>query len=115
MLKNIDRIAAVLLILRRRRTYAGLVAAYGKQPIVLLWSLCASVLVVLLGALNLLRSYRPGDPMLAWLTAAGTTCWLAASIAFGVLIGKPLDPRVLVFAVLSAVLILFSLKTAASR
>ena len=112
MLRTVDRVFAVLLILGSIGHTFGSIKAFGNTPHELLWALCAGVLVALLGVLNLLRSWRPGDAALAWIVCAGTACWLAASIAFGLIIGKPFDLRVIVFVILSAGLILFGLNTA---
>jgi hypothetical protein len=78
----------------------------------LLWALCASVLVVLLGAINLLRVSRPGDAALAWICVGATICWLACTLTFGHLIGNLLDFRIVIFAVLSIGLILFGVRSA---
>lgn len=107
-----DRVLAVLLLLGAVGHTFGAIQAYSHQPVSLLWALCASVLVALLGALNLLRAGRPADRALAWIAAAGTACWLVAAVAFGVVIRRPTDPRVVVFVVVCAGLIAFSLQTA---
>src|ERR1700732_485453 len=49
-------------------------------PIALLWSLCASVLCVLLGTINLLRTNRSQDAALAWICTLGSLCWLIITI-----------------------------------
>jgi hypothetical protein len=110
--KNVDRALACILLLGALGHSFGSFEAYARQPATLLWALCASVLVALLGVLNLLRANRPGDRPLAWITVAGTACWLAASIAFGILIHKPFDLRVVIFSLASVGLIGFGLKTA---
>jgi len=110
--KNIDRTFAVLLLLGAVGHTLGSFKTYGSQPIVLLWSLSASVLCVLLGAINLLRSSRPNDATLAWISVGGMVCWLVLTFAFGNLIGNLLDFRILIFAVISVALILFSVRTA---
>ena len=112
MRKIVDRLFGSLLILGAIGHTFGSIKAFSSTPHELLWALCASVLIALLGALNLLRSWRPQDSTLAWIVCAGTTCWLAASIAFGLIIGRPFDPRVIVFVILSVGLILFGLNTA---
>ena len=110
--KNVDRAFAVLLILGAGGHTLGSFKTYGSQPIVLLWALSASVLCVLLGAINLLRINRPQDAALAWVVVGGMVCWLVLTFAFGKLIGNLLDFRILIFAVISVVLILFGLRTA---
>ena len=110
MAKNIDRFFAVLLLIGAGGHTFGSFAGYSHQPIVLLWALCASVLAVLLGVINLLRTYRSGDHALAWIAAAGNSSWLVITIVFGILIAKPFDPRVVGFVVIALALIAFSLK-----
>jgi uncharacterized membrane protein len=88
---------------------------YRGQPVVLLWALGAGALGVLAGVLNLLRSYRAADRALAWITALGTLAWGIVACAVGALIGRPLDARVVLFEVLAAGLIFFSLRVALSR
>jgi uncharacterized membrane protein len=112
----VDRVFAVLLMLCAGGGHAvGSVMMYRTQPVILLWALTASVLGVLLGALNLLRSFRGTDRALAWITAAGTFAWGVVSMVFGALIGRPLDPRVVLFEILSVGLVAFSLRVALSR
>jgi hypothetical protein len=110
--KNIDRTLAVLLLLGAVGHTLGSFKTYGGQPMVLLWALCASVLVVLLGAINLLRVSRPRDATLAWICVGGMICWLACTLTFGHLIGNLLDFRIVIFAVLATGLILFGLRSA---
>jgi hypothetical protein len=114
MLKRTDRVFAVILGLGSFGHSYGSLTSYGHQPITLLWSLTASVLVLLLGVLHLLRSLR-SDRVLAWILIAPTLFWLGSAVEFGILIGHPFDPRVLLFVVLSAGLIAFSLRTALDR
>ena len=110
--KNLDRTLAILLLLGAVGHTLGSFKTYGGQPMVLLWALCASVLVVLLGAINLLRVSRPGDAALAWICVGATICWLACTLTFGHLIGNLLDFRIVIFAVLSIGLILFGVRSA---
>ena len=110
--KNLDRTLAVLLMLGAVGHTLGSLKTYGDQPVVLLWALCASVLVVLLGAINLLRVSRPADIALAWICVGGMVCWLACTLAFGHLIGNLADFRIVIFAVLSIGLIFFGVRTA---
>jgi hypothetical protein len=85
MLKKLDRALAVLLALGAIGHTFGSIAAFREHLATLLWALCASLLIVLLSSINLLRR-RPGDRLLAWLAAFGTLSWLAVSIAFGAII-----------------------------
>jgi hypothetical protein len=112
MLKIIDRGLGVLLILGAGGHTLGSIKAYADQPMTLLWALSASLFILLLGAVHLLRTVRPGDRTLAWIGAAGAACQIAAAAVFGALIGNPGDPRVIGFVVICAGLIIFSLKDA---
>lgn len=114
MPKIIDRTLAILLCLGAVGHTYGAITAFRDHPATLLWALCASVVIVLVGALNLLRSWRPGDAWLASLAAAGTLCWLIATVAFGIIIGNLTDPRVIIFLVLTVGLLAFSVKDAVS-
>jgi len=115
MLKNLDRALATLLFLGAIGHTFGSIAAFRGRPATLLWALCASVLIVLIGAINLLRTWRPGDRLLACLAAIGALCWLVASVAFGIIINNLTDLRVVVFAVLSMGLIIFSVRDALAK
>jgi hypothetical protein len=113
MFKYLDRALAVVLGLGAAVGHTlGSLTAYAHQPITLLWALNASVLGAMLGGLHLVRSFRPTDRVLAWLLVLPTLFWLGSAIQFGMLIGRPLDPRVVVIVVASVGLIAFSLKTA---
>ncbi len=107
----LDRMLAGLLVLGAAGHTAGSISTYAREPVTLLWALCASVLAVLLGALNILRSYRSHDVALATIVTAGTLAWFAISFAFGVLIGNPLDPRPLIFEIISLGLVAFCIRT----
>jgi len=111
----IDIICTAVLGLGAVGHSVGSFATYRDQPVLLLWALCASVLVALLAALNWLRAKRPHDRALAWITVLGTMSWLVADLSFGALIGKMLDQRVVTFAVVSVILIVFGLRTALAR
>jgi len=110
MLKNLDRALAVLLSLGAIGHTFGSIVAFRNQPVTLLWALCASLLIALVGGINLLRTWRPSDYALAWLSAVGALSWLVVSVAFGIIIGNLLDPRVIPFAVMSTGLLLFSME-----
>jgi len=113
-LRGVDRTLGILLALGAAGHTMGSLKTYSEQPMVLLWALCASVLIVLLGVINVLRVSRPRDAALAWVCAGGLVCWLVAAIIFGKLVGNVFDFRVIIFAVLSIGLIFFSLRTVAA-
>jgi hypothetical protein len=88
---------------------------YAGQPMLLFWSLAAGAITFLLAALNFMRAGRPCDPVLAWVTLAGTLCQLAITLRFGVLIGNMLDPRVIFFSLVSLGLAGFGVRTALGK
>jgi hypothetical protein len=112
MMRSLDRALAILLALGAGGHTMGSLKAFGHRPDELLWALCASLLVLLLAALNYLRTYRAKDRALAWIVAAGMAGWFGAAIAFGLVIHNLLDPRPVVFSLISLGLIAFSLKDA---
>ena len=107
----IDRGLSVLLILGGIGHTFGVIGFY-HDPITLFWALAASVLIFLLGAINLLRTWRPGDRALAILTTCGSFAYLIVTIGFGRVIGSLIDPRVILFGALSIGLMAFGLRDA---
>jgi hypothetical protein len=111
-MRMFDRVLAVLLMLGAVGHTLGSVGFYAGQPVALLWALCASLCIVLIGCMNLLRTWRPGDRALAWLAIAGALAWMVVSVVFGVLIGRIFDPRVVLFVLICTGLITMGLKDA---
>jgi len=111
-MKTIDRIFGVLMVLGGFGHGLGSCQAYHDAPITLLWALSASFAGILLASVNLLRTARPGDRALAWISFAGCLVWSGFVVAFGHLIHNFLDFRVLVNLILTAALALFSLRSA---
>ncbi|SRR6266404_4292726 len=114
MIKIVDRALAVLLILGAGGHLFGSITAHGDSPQTLVWAVSASVLMVLLGALNLLRTKRPDDQAFACITGAGSMCWAALAVAFGVAIHNVLDPRAVANVIFALGLAGFSVRTALS-
>jgi hypothetical protein len=112
--KWIDRGLSCLLILGGIGHTFGVIGFY-KDPHTLFWALTASVLIFLLAAVNLLRSWRPGDRALAILAACASAAYLIITLRFGQLIGNLADPRVILFGVLSLGLLGFGLRDAMRR
>jgi len=110
-MKWIDRALSCLLILGGIGHTFGVLGFY-KDPHTLFWALTASVLIFLLAAINLLRTWRPGDRGLATITACASAAYLVVTLRFGQLIGNVADFRVILFGVISAGLTLFSLRDA---
>lgn len=107
----LDRVLAILFILGGVGHSFGSFFAFKNNELELLWALCASLFVFLLGALNLLRTRRLGDGPLAWICLAGCLCWIAASVRFASLMGSYLEPHALIFSILSLGLCVFSVRS----
>ncbi len=103
-MKVFDRVFCCLLILGGVGHSLGSIKAYSAHPDELLWSLCASLFIFLLGTVNLVRAGRHGDRTLGWITLVFNLCWLVASVQFGRVIGNLTDPRVILFVVITLVL-----------
>lgn len=114
-MRIVDRLLAIVLLLGVIGHTLGSIKAYAAQPMTLLWALCASALLALVGVINLVRASRPADRSLAWIAAAGAALWLIAALAFGCLIRNFLDPRVITFVIACVGLIAFSMRTAVRR
>lgn len=110
----IDRGLSVLLILGGIGHTFGVLSFY-RDPQTLFWSLTASLLIFLIAAINLLRTWRPGDRALAAITACASAGWLVATLRFGQIFGNMLDFRVILFGVISVGLTLFSVRNAMAR
>jgi hypothetical protein len=110
-MRTLDRIFGCLMILGGIGHAVGSFGAYANEPMTLLWALSASFAVFLLAGLNLLRTSRPGDRALAWLSLAGCLGWTAFVLRFGALIGNYLDFRSLINLVLTLGLAAFSLRS----
>src|SRR3954454_527134 len=108
-MKWIDRGLSCLLIL------SGIGHAYGvssfyRDPQTLFWSLTATILIFLIAAVNLLRTWRPGDRALAAISVGASTTYFIATLCFGRIIGDIADPRVILFGALTLGLGLFGLR-----
>lgn len=114
-MRIVDRLFSVLFLLGGVGHTLGVWKVYHDKPDLLFWSLTTSVLIALLGALSMLRSWRPGDAALGWLSTAGSLVYLGVIVCFGRLIGNMADPRVVLFAILSAGMALFGLRTALGK
>ena len=111
-MKTVDRIFALILILGGLLHGAGSYILYKNQPMTMLWSICATLLTLLIAAVNLLRVERASDRPLAWISFAGSLSWAVAAFAAGLLVGNVFDPRPLMHWISALVLAGFSLKTA---
>lgn len=111
-MKVLDRILATILVLGGLGHATGSYLGYRHEPLTLLWALSASLFSLLVAAVNLLRSGRPGDRPLAWIAFAGSLALAISAFTFGVLIGNAFDVRALVNGLTALMLAAFSLKTA---
>ena len=107
----LDRTLAIFFILGGVGYSFGSFFAYRNNELELLWALCASLFVFLLGALNLLRTRRPGNGALAWICLTGCLCWIVGSVRFASLMGSYLEPHALIFSILSLGLCVFSVRS----
>lgn len=112
MARIVDRLLSILLALGAAGHTFGVLDYYRAQPDALFWSLAATLLMLLLAAINLLRSWRPADAALAWIAAAGSAGYLVVTICFGRLIGTLADPRVIMFGLISLGLTAFGVSGA---
>jgi hypothetical protein len=103
-LTTIDRGLGGLLIIGSLLHGIGSVEAYASQPTTLVWALSATLAGLLLGTINLVRAGRRHDRALTWISVVGCVAWIAQAFAFGISIGSPFDPRVLIHAVNAAAL-----------
>ena len=109
-MKIIDRVFAWILVVGGLLHGFGSFHMYAKEPMTLLWSLCATLLTLLIAAINLLRVARHSDRPLVWISFAGSLSWAVAAFAAGVLIHNIFDPRPMTHWVTALVLAGFSLK-----
>jgi hypothetical protein len=110
-MKWIDRALSGLLILAGVGHTLGVLDFY-KDPQTLLWALTATELIFLLAAINLLRTWRPGDRPLAAITAIATAAYFLFTLRFGQIIGNLVDFRVILFGALTLGLTAFSVRGA---
>ena len=111
-MRKLDRMLSVLLILGAIGHTFGVTQFYRDQPDSLFWSLCAGLLILLVATINLLRTWRPGDRAIAWISAASCASYIVVTIGFGRLIGNLADPRVIGFGLISVGLLFFSASSA---
>jgi len=111
MLRYLDRALSVLLLLGAAAHTWGVMRFYAGQPHPLFWSLTEGLLVVLLAAINLLRTDRPTDRGVAWVATLASASYIVVIIGFGRLVDNMLDVRVISFGLVSLGLTLFGLRT----
>ena len=108
----VDRVVGVALIIAAVGHLFGSFGKYAVGSTELVWAISASVLAILLAAINLLRVSRRDDKALAWICLAGCITWIALALAFNISIGNIFDPRGLTHAIVTAVLAYFSWRSA---
>lgn len=114
-MKRADIICGGILVLSGIGHAVGSYIGYKSDPMTLLWALCASLAVLLLAAINLLRANRHGDRSLSWICFFGNLAWLAACITFARLLGNPFDIRPGLQGIAALALAGFSVLSALSR
>ena len=106
----LDRTLSILLIL------AGVVHGfdslrYYHDPLTLLWSICASLFIVLFGTISLLRASRPYDRGLAWICLVSGLAWFTAALTFGHVTRNLLHAHVLIVIAVTLGMCIFSVRT----
>ena len=114
-MKFIDRAFGWLLVIGAALHAYGSLTLYPPQTVTLVWSLSATFAGFLLAAIHLMRVNRPTDRTLAYVAFAGSLCWCAISLAFGMAIDAPADPRVLYHVIVALALAGFSASGAFRR
>ena len=109
--KWIDRALSCLLILGAVGHTLGVLSFY-KDPHTLFWSETATLLILLLAAINLLRTWQPQNRVLAVVTAVASAAYVVDIFYFGRLIGSMSDFRVISFGLVSLGLTLFGIRYA---
>jgi len=110
-MKWVDRGLSCLLILSGLGHTFGVLSFY-RDPQTLFWSLTATLLIFLIAAVNLLRTWRPGDRALAVITTCASAAYFLATLRFGQIIGNLADFRIILFGVLTLGLTAFGLRDA---
>lgn len=108
----LDRALSVLMLVGAVGHTFGSLKFYHDQPQTRFWALNGTLVILFVAAINLLRSVRPGDHVLAWLAAGCSALYVGVAIGFGMLIGNVADPRAVGFALVALGLTVFSLKAA---
>jgi hypothetical protein len=110
--KSLDRAFGILLLIGSALHSYGSISFYkfGSQELV--WALSGSLAGGLTAAINIIRSGRPEDMPVAWVSFIASICWFAVAIGYGLAIGNVFDPRVLWHATCALALAAFSLRTA---
>jgi hypothetical protein len=112
LLYKLDRMAGWLLAIGAAGHAYGTYESYPFVTVTFVWSLAGSVAAGLLAAINLLRINRPHDSSLAWISVAGCVAWLLIAVGFGLVANSLRDARVAYHIVVTAVLLVFSLRSA---
>lgn len=108
----IDRLLSALMIIGAAGHTFGSVRFYHDQPHARFWALNGTLVILFVAAINLLRTFRPGDQLVAWVAVASSAIYVVVALGFGQLIGNLFDPRALGFALVALALCFFSLRAA---
>jgi hypothetical protein len=110
--KSLDRGFGILLLIGSALHSYGSISSYKFGTQELVWALSGSLAGGLTAAINIIRSGRPGDMPVAWVSFIASICWFAVAIGYALAIGNVFDPRVLWHATCALALAAFSLRTA---
>ncbi|HEX5235242.1 MAG TPA: hypothetical protein VFW25_07935 [Silvibacterium sp.] len=105
-----DRVLSILLIVASIVHWFDSLRYY-HDDLTLLWALCASLFIILVGVVNLLRTVRPADRTLAWICLVSAIAWIAAALRFADLTGRMVDSHVLAVVVITIGICIFSVRT----
>jgi phage tail tape-measure protein len=110
-MKTADRTFGWLLVVASLLHTYGSFMSYENAPITLVWALSGSLAGLLVAAVNLLRTDRPSDYSLAWVSFAGSLGWTAVAFSIGKVTGHVFDFRPLTHMILGTALAAMSIRT----
>lgn len=106
--KNMDRIFCSLLAVAAAGHVFGTFKFFEFGTNGFVWALSGGFACALLATINFLRTSRPTDGALRWLTVFGNIGWMGIALLFGESIGNLLDRRVLLHEIAAAGVTCFS-------
>jgi hypothetical protein len=110
--KSLDRAFGILLLVGAALHAYGSISFYKFGTQELVWALSGSLAGGLTATINLVRTGRPEDMPVAWISFVASLCWFMVAIGFGLAIGNAFDPRALWHATCALALAAFSLRSA---
>lgn len=104
-MKTFEYILCGLLALGGIGHLFGTFTGYEIGSEVFVWSLSATAFTFLIAFLQLLRIQRPNDRPVRFGATVATLAWVGLALGFGNAVGNIADPRALMHAVVSALLV----------